>query len=109
MSKILVTGGAGFIGSHTCLALLKKKYRIVVIDSFINSSPIALKRVKKILKINKDNDVIEIIRGDLRNFDEIDNIFSKSILDFQHLIWTHSDRSFFIILNLKIFIYIKFY
>ena len=81
MSKILVTGGAGFIGSHTCLALLKKKYRIVVIDSFINSSPIALKRVKKILKINKDNDVIEIIRGDLRNFDEIDNIFSKSILE----------------------------
>ena len=81
MSKILVTGGAGFIGSHTCLALLKKKYRIVVIDSFLNSSPIALKRVKSILKINKDNDFIEIIRGDLRNYDAIENIFIKSKLE----------------------------
>ena len=82
MSKILVTGGAGFIGSHTCLALLQKKYKIVVIDSFIKSSSISLERVKKISKINYSNNKdIEIIKGDIRNFDVIDNIFIKSILE----------------------------
>ena len=82
MSKILVTGGAGFIGSHTCLALLQKKYKIVVLDSFRNSSPISLEMVKKISKINSsNNNEIEIIKGDLRNFDFIDNIFIKSILE----------------------------
>ena len=83
MSKILVTGGAGFIGSHTCLTLLQKKYKIVVIDSFINSSRISLERVKKISKKNDyyDNKDIEIIKGDLRNFNLIDNIFFKSILE----------------------------
>ena len=80
MSKILVTGGAGFIGSHTCLALLQKKYKIVVLDSFVNSSHISLERVKKLSKISNFND-IEIIQGDLRNFDLIDNIFSKSRLE----------------------------
>ena len=44
MSKILVTGGAGFIGSHTCLSLLESNYDVVVIDSFINSSAISLYR-----------------------------------------------------------------
>ena len=36
--KILVTGGAGYIGSHTCLALLNAGYEVVVIDNFTNSS-----------------------------------------------------------------------
>ena len=47
MKTILVTGGAGFIGSHTCLALSEQGYNVISIDSYINSSPIALKRVKK--------------------------------------------------------------
>ena len=38
MKNILVTGGAGYIGSHTCLSLLSKSYTVFVIDSFINSS-----------------------------------------------------------------------
>ena len=38
MQSILVTGGAGFIGSHTCLMLLKQGYEIFIVDSFINSS-----------------------------------------------------------------------
>ena len=38
MSRVLVTGGAGFIGSHTCVSLLEKNYEIIVIDSFINSN-----------------------------------------------------------------------
>ena len=36
--KLLVTGGAGFIGSHTCILLLEKGYNLVIYDSFLNSS-----------------------------------------------------------------------
>ena len=48
MNKILVTGGAGFIGSHTCVELLDSGYDIVIVDNFSNSKPEALKRIKKI-------------------------------------------------------------
>ena len=50
--KILVTGGAGFIGSHTCLALLDKGYEVVVIDSYVNSHKRSLFQVNEILKLN---------------------------------------------------------
>ena len=46
--KILVTGGAGYIGSHTCVELLEKGYEVVVVDNFDNSSPESVKRVEKI-------------------------------------------------------------
>ncbi|MBE2914284.1 UDP-glucose 4-epimerase GalE [Anoxybacillus flavithermus] len=45
---ILVTGGAGYIGSHTCVELLNAGYDIIVVDSFVNSKPEALKRVSEI-------------------------------------------------------------
>ena len=46
--KILVTGGAGYIGSHTCVELLNAGYEIVVVDNFSNSKPEALNRVREI-------------------------------------------------------------
>ncbi|WP_276932950.1 UDP-glucose 4-epimerase GalE [Dubosiella newyorkensis] len=46
--KILVTGGAGYIGSHTCVELLNAGYDVVVVDNLSNSSPKALERVEKI-------------------------------------------------------------
>ena len=55
MQRVLVTGGAGFIGSHTCIALLKNNYNVVVVDSFINSKPKSLKRVAKICNINHNS------------------------------------------------------
>ena len=77
MKKILITGGAGFIGSHMCLSLLEKKYKIVVIDSFINSNPKSLERVLKICELNRLNvkDNLKIITGDLNNKNLIDHIF----------------------------------
>ena len=45
---ILVTGGAGFISSHTCVELLNAGYKIVVVDNFSNSKPEALNRVREI-------------------------------------------------------------
>ena len=79
MSKILVTGGAGYIGSHTCLALLEKNYDVVVIDSFTNSSPVSLERVNKIYRTKAvNNRNIEVIKGDLRSKNDLQNIFNKS-------------------------------
>ena len=49
MTKVLITGGAGYIGSHTTLVLLEAGFDVVVIDNFSNSSKIALDRVAKAL------------------------------------------------------------
>lgn len=48
MKKILVTGGAGYIGSHTCVELLNSGYELVVLDNFSNSKPEVLEKIKKI-------------------------------------------------------------
>jgi UDP-glucose 4-epimerase len=47
-NHVLVTGGAGYIGTHTCVELLQAGYQVTVLDNFSNSSPIALDRVKQI-------------------------------------------------------------
>ena len=69
MAMILVTGATGFIGSHLCLVLLRKGYEIIAIDSFENSSPESLKRVKKILKSYKNinPESLKLIEGDIRD------------------------------------------
>ena len=48
MQNILVTGGAGYIGSHTCVELLAAGHNLVVIDNFSNSKPAVLGRVEQI-------------------------------------------------------------
>ena len=48
MKSILVTGGAGYIGSHTCVCLLEKGYDVIVVDNLSNSSTESLNRVEKI-------------------------------------------------------------
>ena len=45
---ILVSGGAGYIGSHTCIELLNAGYDVVVADNYYNASPVVLDRVKQI-------------------------------------------------------------
>ena len=62
MSKILITGGAGYIGSHTCIQLQEANRDILVLDNLCNSSVEALKRVKDIT--GKE---VEFIEGDIRD------------------------------------------
>lgn len=50
MRKILVTGGAGYIGSHTCVELLNSGYEVIIFDNFCNSSPVAVERITEITK-----------------------------------------------------------
>ena len=66
MSVILVTGGAGFIGLHTCHLLLKNGYKVIVLDSFINSNLSFIQKLSFINSENFDNN-LEIVKGDLRN------------------------------------------
>ena len=76
MSKILVTGGAGFIGSHTCVELLNAGYEIVVLDNFSNSKPEALNRIKKIT--GKEFSFYE---ADLLNLADVEKVFEENEID----------------------------
>ena len=82
MKKILVTGGAGFIGSHTCLKLLENNFKVFIIDSFTNSSSTALKKLKFILreKIFNIDKNLKIFKVDIRDSKSLFNTF-KSIKD----------------------------
>ncbi len=77
--RVLVPGGAGFIGSHTCLALLEKGYEITVIDSYINSHKKSLQRVVDILKRNNkvQNIDIDIEIADIRDEMVLDKLFLR--------------------------------
>ncbi|MCL1800435.1 MAG: SDR family NAD(P)-dependent oxidoreductase, partial [Promicromonosporaceae bacterium] len=46
--RVLVTGGAGYIGSHTVLALLAAGHQVWVVDSFVNSSPLVIGRLEEL-------------------------------------------------------------
>ncbi len=83
MKRILVTGGAGFIGSHTCLTLLEAGFDLFVIDSLINSSRIAIDRVLDIYKeaCPESSNSIYFFKADILNLDSLNNIFSSSTQD----------------------------
>lgn len=69
--RVLVTGGAGYIGSHTCVTLLEAGHEITVIDNLCNSSEIALERVQEITGKS-----LAFIRGDIRNPADLDRALS---------------------------------
>ena len=81
MAKILVTGGSGFIGSHTCLSLVAKGYEIIILDSFRNSKPNSIEKVLKICDLNNIKRTnIKVIKGDLREKDKILKVFEDAKL-----------------------------
>jgi UDP-glucose 4-epimerase len=71
--KILVTGGAGYIGSHTVLLLLENNFDVIVLDNLSNSSKESLIRVEKITKKS-----IDFIQGDLRNINILKKLFNEN-------------------------------
>ena len=76
MKKILVTGGAGYIGSHTVIKLLELNYNVIVVDNLSNSSKSSLEKIKAIT--NKE---FEFYWYDIRDYNKIKSIFDKHNID----------------------------
>jgi len=74
--KILVTGGAGYIGSHTCIELIESGYEVVVVDNLCNSSLESLKRVEKLT----DSD-IPFHKVDVRDKQALTHVFEQYSID----------------------------
>ncbi len=72
--NILVTGGAGFIGSHTILALLKENYKVVILDNLSNSSEEILNRISLLI-----GQSVSFIKGDIRDYD----LVFQSLMDYK--------------------------
>ena len=70
MTKILVTGGAGFIGSHTCIELLNAGHEVVVLDNLCNSSSKSLEIVER-----ETNKTLHFYEVDIRDEKQLEKIF----------------------------------
>ena len=75
-AKILLTGGAGYIGSHTAVELLEAGYEVLCVDNCYNSSPDALKRVEKIT-----GKTVKFYQNDILDADAMRRIFSENKID----------------------------
>jgi len=73
---ILVTGGAGYIGSHTCISLMDAGYEIVVFDNFCNSSKESIRRVEAIV-----GKKIPLVEGDIRSNSDLQKVFNTYKID----------------------------
>jgi len=73
---VLVTGGAGYIGSHTCISLIEAGYETVVFDNFCNSSRESIQRVEKIV-----GKTIPLVEGDIRSSSDLQKVFDMYTID----------------------------
>ena len=73
---VLITGGAGYIGSHTCIALIEAGYEIVIFDNFCNTSRESIRRVEKIMGKS-----IPVVEGDIRNASDLQKVFDIYSID----------------------------
>ncbi|MBR3961000.1 MAG: UDP-glucose 4-epimerase GalE [Clostridia bacterium] len=73
---ILVTGGAGYIGSHTCIEMIKAGHEVIVVDNLDNSNPEALRRAEKIV-----GKPIKFYEADVRDMAALETIFSENEID----------------------------
>ena len=76
MAKILVTGGAGYIGSHTCIELLNSAHEVVVLDNLSNSAEESLHRVQELT-----GKALIFVQGDIRDGHTLDQIFTQHQID----------------------------
>jgi UDP-glucose 4-epimerase len=76
IKTVLVTGGAGYIGSHACVALIGAGYRVVVLDNLVNSCREVISRIERITGTAPD-----FIEGDVRDRDCLDGVFSAHAID----------------------------
>lgn len=76
MGKILVTGGAGYIGSHTCVELLNADHEVVVLDNLCNSAAESLNRVQQLTQKS-----LTFIQGDIRDAQLLDQVFQQHSID----------------------------
>lgn len=76
MAKILVTGGAGYIGSHTCVELLNSGHEVIVLDNLSNSSEESLKRVQELTSKS-----LVFVEGDIRDKYTLDQLFQQHSID----------------------------
>lgn len=76
MNKVLLTGGAGYIGSHTIIELINAGYQVVVIDNLVNSSAESLRRVQEIT-----SQEVTFYQADARNEQVLDEIFQTHHID----------------------------
>ena len=74
--RVLVTGGAGYIGSHTCVELLRAGHNVVVIDNFDNSSPRSLDAVQRLAARN-----LHFVEADVADYQAVDKIFAADPVD----------------------------
>ena len=81
MNSILITGGAGYIGTHTSLILLEKGFNLILIDSFTNSTKKSIERLTEISKANKkiDNSQLKFIEGDVRDLNFLRDVFHNAL------------------------------
>ena len=79
MARLLITGGAGFIGSHTCLVLLEAGHQLLVLDDFSNSSPVALERVRELAKLHPGGEHLQLVTGDVRDAALLEQLFSDAV------------------------------
>ena len=76
MATILVTGGAGYIGSHTCVELLEAGHEVIVLDNLSNSCEESLKRVQELT-----GKALTFIQGDIRQQQDLDQAFASHQID----------------------------
>ena len=66
MKRILVTGGTGYIGSHTCISLLEKGYDVTIVDNLVNSKALVVDRIE-----NLSGKKVKFFEADVCDEDEI--------------------------------------
>lgn len=74
--KVLVTGGAGYIGSHTVIVLIEAGYEVVVFDNFSNASKESIRRVEQITGSS-----IELVEGDIRSRSDLEKVFEAHAIE----------------------------